>query len=458
MTKPSRCASRAALVFLSLSGPLAAQTPPASPAPPATPAPAPKDVSLVLTRDAGRRIPIAIPPAIAPLGADLQSQVVDPFSVALSEDLGGHPAFLVTDAALQPRGARPPQDREQADLWVASGAQYLLDTQVQPDGAKIAVVAQLWDLRTLKSILGKRYIGDTKSARRIAHTLANDVVKQFTGKPGPFLTQIAFVSDRDKKPGQATKEVYVMDWDGQNPRRATYGEKLSLAPDWFPDGKRLVYQSYATRDGQPALFVLSLETGDTKGIPVTTRLNASPSVSPDGKLVAYCGSVRGNPEVFVVAPDGSGSRRLTDSPSIDSTPRWASRTGEIAFTSNRQGSPQIFLMDGEGLNVRRVTFAGNWNDEAAFSPDGSRIAFACRNEGDFQICVMDLLSNQTVQISTGSGANENPTWSPDGSKIAWELTRGGSTQIVVAGADGSNPRVVTSSGNNQSPAWSKGLE
>jgi Tol biopolymer transport system component len=71
---------------------------------------------------------------------------------------------------------------------------------------------------------------------------------------------------------------------------------------------------------------------------------------------------------------------------------------------------------------------------------------------------MDLGTGRTLQISEGVGAHENPTWSPDGTKIAWEVTRGSSTQIAVANADGSNMRIVTSAGNNFSPAWIKTLE
>jgi hypothetical protein len=42
--------------------------------------------------------------------------------------------------------------------------------------------------------------------------------------------------------------------------------------------------------------------------------------------------------------------------------------------------------------------------------------------------------------------------------LAWELSRGGTTQIAVANADGTAFKVLTSSGNNYSPSWSKTLE
>ncbi len=402
----------------------------------------------------GARIPLAIPVTIAPLTPELQKGAVDPFFTTLNDDLSGSRVFLVSDPTLYPKGLRPPRTREEGDQWKASSAQYLLDTRLtQEVGTNIGVEAQLWDLGTLQPILSKKYTGPPAAARRIAHTLANDLTRQFTGKPGPFLTKIAFVSDRDEP---RVKEIYTMDFDGETQRRVTFSHTLSLAPDWSPDGKRIAYQSY--EKDTPGVFLVGRDGTDKFRVPLSTQLNASPSFAPDGRTIAFCGSVRGNPEIYTVQTDGSALKRLTENVAIDSTPRWSPNGRELAFTSNRQGSPQIYMMDLEGANVRRVSLAGNWNDEASFSPDGGRIAFACRNEGDFQICVMDLGTGRTLQISEGPGANENPTWSPDGTKVAWEITRGSSTQVAVANADGSSMRIVTSAGNNFSPSWIKTLE
>lgn len=414
----------------------------------------PSQVVIDILGAKGARIPLAIPVTIASLTPALQQGAVDPFFTTLNDDLSGSRVFLVADPTLYPRGLRPPRTREEGDQWKASSAQYLLDTRLSPEGdSNIVVEAQLYDLGTLQPILSRKYTGEVRAARRIAHTLANDLTRQFTGKPGPYLTKIAFASDRDEA---RVKEIYTMDFDGENQRRITFSHTLSLAPDWSPDDKKLVYQSYERNN--PGVFLIGRDGSGKARVPLPTQLNASPSFSPDGTAIAFCGSVKGNPEIFTVHPDGSGLKRLTENVAIDSTPRWSPNGRELAFTSNRQGSPQIYMMDLEGANVRRISLAGNWNDEAAFSPDGGRIAFACRNEGDFQICVMELGTGRTLQISEGAGANENPTWSPDGTKIAWEVTRGSSTQIAVANADGSSMRIVTSAGNNFSPAWSKTLE
>jgi TolB protein len=231
--------------------------------------------------------------------------------------------------------------------------------------------------------------------KRIAHTWRRP--RQAVHRPvRAFLTRLAFDSESD---GGGNKEVYLMDMDSDNQLRLTYHKSLTLAPDFSNDASMIVYQSYLK--GQPGLFVLPKEGGQTRQIPVTTTLNASPSFSPDSKLVAYCGSVRGNPEIFSVALDGSSQNRLTESSAIDSTPRFAPNGRELVFTSNRQGTPQIYTMDVDGTNVKKLTDYGNWNDEAAFSPDGSKVAHACRNDRQMQICITDRPA-RTFQI-TNSG-------------------------------------------------------
>ena len=437
------------LVLVAALAPVSGQTPVPTVAPPAQ---QPTDISLVLSQEGGRRIALAVPTATTQEGA-IPGDVLAAFDGALSGDLGISPWFVLADRALHPKGFRPPATREEGDAWVASGAQFLLDTGIVTEGANMVVSAHLIDLRTLRPILSRKYTTAGASIRRVGHVIANDVVRQFTGRPGPFLTRIIFSSDRDRGRG---KELYVMDYDGENQRRITSHKSLSIAPDWSYDGDKVAYQSFVSTP--PGIYWFSLASGTRNRIPVTTELNSAPSFSPDGKTIAYAGSVKGNPEIFVVGLDGSNPRRLTNSSAIDSSPRFAPNGREIAFTSNRQGSPQIYLMDLEGANVRKLTLTGNWSDEPAFSPDGGRLAYACRNEGDFQICVLDLATGRTVQISSGPGANENPTWSPDGSRIAWELQRGSSTQIVSAGIDGSAFKVLTSVGNNGYPVWQRTTE
>jgi TolB protein len=419
--------------------PLAGQTAVATPAPPSQG----QEMVLKITKEAGRKLPLAIPPLSAPGVAAMQSRVVEPFTASLRSDLEYTGIFVIADPAHYPSGSRDPSTVEVADQWRGTGAEYLVDTRGEVTGDRVSVEARVWDLKAHQLMLGRRYSGGVTYVERIAHTLANDLVKEFTGKSGLFLSSIVFVSDRD-----GSKEIYAMDFDGRNVRRLTSHRSLAMNPD--ARGGKIVFTSYVHRF--PQIWMMNADGSGAREIPTSLELNASPALSPDAGLIAFSGSAKGNPDIYVVGTSGSGLKRLTMTHALEASPDWSPTGRQILYTSDQSGTPQIWVMDAEGTGPRRVTYAGNWNDEGAWSPDGSKIAFACRNEGDFNICVMDFPNGNTVQL-TSEGSNGHPAWSPNGEKIVYQSRRGGSTQIYTMDADGQNKRLLTERSNNMQPIW-----
>jgi TolB protein len=429
----------AAAILLGISSlPSAAQTP----APHITPLPA-DDIQIVIKGGGERRLAVAVPSLSAPGTAALQAKVADPFTATLRSDLEYAGAFAVAEPSHYPSGFRDPTSPEAADRWLGTGAEVLVDTQGEVAGDRVSVEARVWDLKSRKLIMGRRYSGGASYVERIAHTLANDLVKYFTGKPGAFLSSIVFVTEQG-----GTKEISAMDFDGRNVRQLTAHKSIAISPSGA--GGKVAYTSYVRLF--PEIWTMGLDGGGKKEVQTGTELNASPSLSPDGTQIAFVGSARGNTDIYAVGAGGGSLRRLTSSRALEASPAWSPTGRQILYTSDLTGTPQIYVMDGEGTGSRRVTLAGNWNDEGAWSPDGSRIAFACRNEGDFNICLMDLTSGQTVQI-TSEGSNGHPSWSPDGEKIVYSSRRGGSTQIYTMDANGQNKRQLTQAGNHSQPVW-----
>ena len=99
----------------------------------------------------------------------------------------------------------------------------------------------------------------------------------FCFRPGNYhgvaRTKIAFSSDRR---GENSKEIYVMDYDGQNQRSLTANRSLNMTPTWSPDGDALGYISY--RRGSPDLFLAFIYEGrgealvNGPGMTFTSRL------------------------------------------------------------------------------------------------------------------------------------------------------------------------------------------
>ena len=380
--------------------------------------------------------------------AALQSRISDPFTATLRSDLDYSSAFVVTEAKNDPAGSRDVTLTETASRWLSTGAEIMVDTRGDVAGDRVSVEARVWDLKSRKMIFGRRYSGGATYVERIAHTLANDILKELTGQTGPFLSTILFVSDRD---GGSNKELYAMDFDGRNARRLTNQRSLVLSPD--AKGGKVVFTSYVRRF--PQIWIMNTDGSGQKEIPTGVELNASPCLSPDGTQIVFAGSARGNADIYVVNTAGGGLKRLTATHALEASPDFSPTGRQIVYTSDQTGTPQIWVMDAEGTNQRRMTFAGNWNDEAAWNPKGDKIAFACRNEGDFNICVMDFATGNTIQL-TSEGSNDHPAWSPDGTKIVYQSRRGGSGpyQVYTMDAlDGKNKRQLTSSNNNIQPVW-----
>jgi TolB protein len=341
------------------------------------------------------------------------------------------------------------------ELYRSLTNEILLQIDVLSEGDRVVVEGRVFDLASGDSLLGKRYKGERSAARRMAHTLADEIVLLFTGRRGVAATTLAFYSDRQAS--NEIKEIYLMDSDGRNQRAITAHRTVSLSPNWSPTGQAVAYTSYFS--SRPGVYLVDLISGRKNPIVTEGSFNASPTFSPDGSQIAFArNATPGNIEIFIADRQGGNLRRITNSRGIDTNPAWSPAGRQIAFTSDRNGSPQIYTMDVEGTNVRRVSSSGRYNDGAAWSPDGKRIAYAQRAGIErFDIVVVDVITGEGRQLTTGPGSHETPTFSPDGLKIAFAAKYGSgvdATQIYVMDDDGSNVHRLTSEGNNFSPSWS----
>jgi TolB protein len=330
----------------------------------------------------------------------------------------------------------------------ALGAETLLVGDFSPERDRIVFEGRLFDIASAQPILAKRYRGSFAVARRVGHTFADEVIRYLIGKPGISLSSLAFTSDRT-----GHKEIWAMDYDGQNQRRITSHRSTSMSPAWSPKGDVLAYTSFF--NGPPSIYLADIATNRKQPVVTSGSMNTTPTFSPDGGRVAFARSEGGNVEIFTSDRSGGRMQRLTHSNAIDTNPSWSPRGGEIAFTSGRAGNPHIYLMDSEGANQRRLTFDGDYNDGAAWSPEGDLIAYTSRRGGRFQIAVTSVVNLATRVLTSGAGENESPTFSPDGRKIAFVSKRGGRKQIYVMNVDGSNVRQITQEGNNDMPDWSR---
>lgn len=415
-----------AIVVAAVSGPVAAQQP---------------DIDLEIRRGVAK-VAIAVPEPVAARGA---GDVAGEIWRTLRDDLEFTGLFQLIDPHLY--GNVPATTPPLHDDWLAIGADTVVLTEASVAAGRIDLKAYLYDNESKTRLFATRYGGGTDIARRVAHQLADDLVKHFTGKPGIALTSIAFVS----RHGEG-KEIYLMDYDGARVRRVTTSGTLNLGPVWAPSGDELAFVSWRGR--QPAVYSMNREG---KLLPLGTlggELSSAPDWSKDGRRLVYSSNYHGNTEIYILDRGTGQNRRLTHNPAIDTSPAFSPNGREIAFTTDRGGSPQIHVMDAEGLNARRVSWDGDYADSAAWSPDGSQLAFSTRIDGRFEVVVLDVASGKTTRLTRGQGHNEDPRWSPDGRHLVFSSSREGAYQVFTMRADGSNPRKLTRGPESYTPDWS----
>jgi serine/threonine protein kinase len=166
-------------------------------------------------------------------------------------------------------------------------------------------------------------------------------------------------------------------------------------------------------------------------------LTMDPSLSPDGKLVAYASDRAGNLDIWVQQVEGGTPIRLTSDAAEESEPSFSPDGNWIVFRSDRDGGG-IYIMPTLGGDVRLVAAGGR---HARFSPDGGRIAFVRgtiggrRGVSGGELFVIPSSGGAPQQLVGGETGAAYPTWSPDGTLIlfatgiyrpeGWAIVRSG---------------------------------
>ncbi len=335
--------------------------------------------------------------------------------------------------------------------WTDVGAEMLVTGGVQIQQQALEMELRLFDTFKGEVLVGKKYRGWPQDLRRMILKFAGEIIEHISGSRGVFDSRIAFVSKNGKQ-----KEIYLCDFDGQNPVQFTQDSRIALSPAWSFDGRWLAYTAF--KNGKPDLFLQNVT--EKRGVIIDQGgINISPAWMPGRFELAATLSLNGEQEIYLLSGQGQIIRKLTDNYGIDVSPTWSPNGRKIAFVSKRAGTPQIYIKDLVSQEVERLTFQGNNNTQPNWSPKGDWIAYTAMIDGRNQIMIIRTTDHSIMQLTEGDYDNESPSWSPDGSLIVFSSTREGMSRIYVMTAFGTDPRRLLSLPGIQSePAWSPNIE
>lgn len=283
-------------------------------------------------------------PDIRNKGDQLTSRIAKTIHDTVSHDLAFMELFrFLSPAAFIENSSKSgvtPNSFKLSD-WTSIGAEFLIKAETVVENGNLMLEAHLYDTFGGKEILNKKFISTEADAKTTGHTLANQIVESLTGMPGIFLTKIAMSCDRTGK-----KEIYMIDFDGTNPKQVTHHGSIAFAPAWSPDGTKIAYSLYARHKNNIKnidLFEFDFTTSTYRMLSNRKGINSGAAYSPDGKKIALTMSFLGNPEIFTFDPENRTVTPIVKSLGFDVDPSWSPDGRSMAFVSSRSGPPMVFM-------------------------------------------------------------------------------------------------------------------
>lgn len=407
-------------------------------------------------------------PNFQSVGAELFRVIYNDLAVSTYFQFIAQSAYLEDPSKTSIRPAPGESNGFKFESWSQIGAEFLIRAAFQIAGDTLILETYTYHVPRAQVILAKKYRGGVQNVRRIAHSFSNDVLEALTGKAGMYLSKLVVASDRG---GGGYKEIYLMDWDGANVDKVTNHRSIAVSPAWSPDGTRIAYTAFVqrtkTKTRNADMFIYELMTGKRWLVSYRQGINSGAHFTTDNEHLLLTLSQSGTPDIYKITFDGTMVSRLTNGPrgAMNVEPSISPDGKKVAFSSDRSGQPMVYTMGIDGSNPKRLTFAGRYNSTPAFSPDGKKLAFSGWAEDHFDIFIMNVDGTDMVRITSshkpnGKWANnEDPTFSPDGRLLMYTSNRTGTSQIYISNLDGSEERRITSDSYNYfKPKWSKNIE
>jgi Tol biopolymer transport system component len=213
------------------------------------------------------------------------------------------------------------------------------------------------------------------SLSQAARTKALTIENIFGGQGGGGVRQVTISPDGKviamSGDGPAGSGVYVTAPGESAPKLWFQGNVAA----WFPDSQRVLFSR------QSDLWAMRIGSTEATQVTRDKENERAPSISPDGRWIAFYSSRSGHQDIWLVPSDGSAPpKALTQAAMAEDdarfSPAWSPDSRQIAYISNK---------------------SDYWHDD---------------------VWVVDTPSGKSRQLSKSLMAASTPAWAPDGRSMA----------------------------------------
>lgn len=219
----------------------------------------------------------------------------------------------------------------------------------------------------------------------------------------PDGSTVAYVSFETRRSVIFTHDIIT----GERKRVAEF-EGINGAPAWSPDGKSLAVT--LSKNGNPDIYILSLANGALRRVTEHWSIDTEPVWMPDGKGIVFTSSRSGKPQIYELSlKSGAQPRRLTYEGNYNASPT-VSRDGKaVAFVHAADNSFRIAVLYTD-TRMMQVLTDGPLDESPEFAPNGTMIIFASQNRGKAVLAAVSTDGRHHQRLALTDGEVREPSW------------------------------------------------
>jgi serine/threonine protein kinase len=271
-------------------------------------------------------------------------------------------------------------------------------------------------------------------------------------------------------------DLWISNTDGSAPIRITADSLNKNSPVWHPDGQRIVYS--ARRDAVRQIFAVSLQDKQPQQLTFgESDYSVADVVKTDVGVRILCSANRSEADLWRVKVATGEEEQLTSDLNFDLWPSLSPDGRTLAYKSIILREPTQLTTISKTVLVAQSLYEENKPRQLAsdmfryaWSPDGKQIAFTRFADGLANLWTVIVSGDKERQITTG-GVEYSPyqvfphqgvqvqdfSWSRNSHEIAYVRREKTETQLRVATVDGSSDTVLHTAPPNEEffcPIWS----
>ncbi|MGY8903245.1 MAG: Tol-Pal system beta propeller repeat protein TolB [Burkholderiales bacterium] len=219
--------------------------------------------------------------------------------------------------------------------------------------------------------------------------------------------QLAYVSFESRK-----AVIYVHEVASGKRRLLANFKGSNSAPAWSPDGQSLALT--LSREGSSQIYAMSAAGGEPRRLTQSASIDTEAAYAPDGKSIYFVSDRGGGPQIYRMAASGEaggGAERITFTGSYNISPTISPDGRWLAYIARQSGMFKLTVMELGTANANPITETSA-DEKPGFSPNSRLIVYATVLQGRQALMVTTLDGKVKTRLAGQAGDIREPDWGP----------------------------------------------